>query len=166
MTLIKSNWIMLLFSRSVMSDSLWPHGLQGARFPCSSLSPGVCSFQVHWVGDAIQPSHPLLPASPLLSIFPSIRVFSKESALHISGQSIGDSASVLAMNIQGWFPLGLTGLTCLLFKGLSFFSTTTQKHQFFGTQPSLWSNSHVYMTTGKTIALTIQIFVGKAMSAF
>ena len=71
------------------------------------------------------------------------------------------------MNIQGWFPLGLTGLISLLYKGLSrvFSSTTVQKHQFFDTQPSLWSNSHIpYMTTGKTIALTRQTFVGKVMS--
>ena len=142
------------------------HGMQSARLPCSSPSPGVCSFQVHWVSDAIQSSHPLWSPSPLLSIFPSIRVFSKGSALRISGQSIGDSASVLAMNIQGWFPWGLTGLISLLFKGLSFSSTTTKKHQFFGTQPSLWSNSHLYMTTAKTIALTLRIFAGKAMSDF
>ena len=82
--------------------------------------------------------HPLLL---LLSIFPSFRVFSNESG----GQIIGASASVLSMNIQDWFPLGLTGLISLLSKGLSrvFSSTTIQKHQFFGTQTSLWSNSHI-----------------------
>ena len=63
-----------------------------------------------------------------------------------SGQSIGASASVLSMNIQGWFPLGLTGLISLLSKGLSrvFSNTTVQKHQFFSTQPSLWSNFHIH----------------------
>ena len=86
--------------------------------------------------------HLLLP-----SIFPSIRVFSNESALHIRwpiGTSV--SASVLPVNIQGWFPLGLTGLISLQSKGLSsvFFSTTIWKHLFFGTQPSLWSNSHIH----------------------
>ena len=62
------------------------------------------------------------------------------------GQSIRALASVLPMNIQGLFPLGLTGLISLLFKGLSrvFSSTAVQKHQFFGVQPSLWSNSHIY----------------------
>ena len=69
------------------------------------------------------------------------------------GQSIGTSAStpVLPMNIQGWFPLGLTGLISLQSKGFSrvFSSTTIWKHQFFGAQPSLWSNSHLYMTAGK-----------------
>ena len=71
------------------------------------------------------------------------------------------------MNIQDRFPLGLTGLISLLSKGLSrvFSNTKIQKHKFFSTQPSLWSNSHIsYMTTGKTIALTRWTFVGKVMS--
>ena len=77
------------------------------------------------------------------SIIPSIRVFSNESALWIRWPGMG--ASVFPMNIQGWFPLGLTGLISLLFKGLSriFFSTTVRKHQFSGCQPFLWSNSHI-----------------------
>ena len=84
------------------------------------------------------------------------------------GQSIGASALalVLPMNIQDWFHLGLTGLISLQSKRLSrvFSNTTVQKHQFFSTQPSLRSNSHPYMTTGKTVALTRQTFVGKVMS--
>ena len=84
------------------------------------------------------------------------------------GQSIGASASasVLPMNIQDWFPVELTGLSSLLSNGLSrvFSSTTVWKYQFFSPQASLWSNSH--MTTGKTIALNIQTFVGKVMSLF
>ena len=85
-------------------------------------------------------------------------------------QSIGasTSASVLPRNIQDWFPLGWTGLISLLSIGLSkvFSSATIQKHQFFGTQPSLWSNSHIcwYLTTGKTMALTRWTFVGKVIS--
>ena len=81
-----------------------------------------------------------------------------------SGQSIRASASVLPMNIHGWFPLRLTGLMSLLSKGLSrvFSSTTIQKPQFFGAQPFFMIQlSHPYMTTGKTIALTIWTFVGK-----
>ena len=73
----------------------------------------------------------------------------------------------LPMSIQGWFPLGLTSLISWQSRGLSrvFFSTTIQKHQFLSTQPSLWSHlSHPSMTTGKTIALTIQIFVSQVMS--
>ena len=95
------------------------------------------------------PSNHLILCHPLLllpSIFPSIRVISNESVFHISGQSIGASASVLPMDIQGWFPLGLTGLISLQSKGLSriFSSTTVQKHQFFSAHPSLWSNSHIH----------------------
>ena len=80
------------------------------------------------------------------------------------GQSIG--ASVLPRNIQGWFLLELSGLICMQSKGLSriFSSTTIWKHQFFGTQLSSQSNSHPYITTGKTIALTRWTFVGKVMS--
>ena len=106
----------------------------------------LAQTHVHWVGDAIQPSHPLSSPSPTALIFPSIRVFSNESALCIRSQSIGASASasVLPMNIQDWFPLGLIGLI-LQSKELSrvFSNTTVQKHQFFCTQPSLWSNSHM-----------------------
>ena len=82
----------------------------------------------------------------LLSVFPSIRVFSSESVLCIRWPNIGASASVLPVKVQGWFPLGLTGLISLLSKGLSraFSNTTVQKHQFFGTQPSSQSNSHIH----------------------
>ena len=119
------------------------------------------------------PSNHLILCCPLLfppSIFPSMRVFFYESALHIRWPNIGasSSASVLPMNIQGWFPLGWTGLISLLSKGLSrvFSNTTVQKHQFFSTHLSLWSNSHVhpYMTTGKNVAFIVQTFVGKIMS--
>ena len=83
-------------------------------------------------------------------------------------QSTGASAlaSVLSMNIQGWFPLELTGLTSLLSNRLSgvFSSTTVQKHQFLGAQPSLWSNSHTCNDYWKTTTLTILTFVGKVMS--
>ena len=88
------------------------------------------------------------PLLLLLSIFPSIRVFSNESVLHIRWPSIGASVSVsvLPMNIQGWFPLWLTALISLLSKGLSklFSNTIVQKHQFFGTQFSLQSNSYIH----------------------
>ena len=104
-------------------------------------------IHVHWVNDAIQPSHPLLPPSLLPSIFPSIRVFSNESALHIRWPKYwaSASASVLPMNIQDLFPLGLTDLISLLSKELSrvFSSTTIWTHQFCGAQPSLWSSSHI-----------------------
>ena len=95
----------------------------------------------------VMPSNHFILCWPLLllpSLFLSIRVFSNELAVPIGGQSIGASASILPVNIQDWFPLGWTGLI-LLSKGLSriFSSTTVQKHQFFGSQSSLWSKSHI-----------------------
>ena len=94
--------------------------------------------------ETVMPSNHLILCLPLFllpSIFPSIRVFSNEWALWIRWQStrVSASASVLPVNIQSWFPLGLTGLISLLSKGLSriFSNTTVQKHQFFGTQLSL-----------------------------
>ena len=106
----------------VMFDPLWPHGLQHPRLPCPSLSLGDCSNPC----PLSQWCHPTIPVSQLF-----------ESR----GQSIGTSASasVLLMNIQGWFPLGLTGLISLLFKELSrvFSSTSVRKKQFFVVQPSL-----------------------------
>ena len=90
------------------------------------------------------------------------------SYLFSSGcQSIGASASVFPRNFKGWFPLGLTDLISLLSKGLSriFSSTTVEKHQFFGTHPSLWSSSHICLwLLEKTIGLTIWTFVSKVMS--
>ena len=101
--------------------------------------------------ESMRASNHLVLCHPLLllpSIFPSIRVFSNESALRIRCQSIGASvsASVLLKNNQVWFPLELTGLISLQFKGLSrvFSNTTVQKYQFCSTQLSLWSNSHIH----------------------
>ena len=101
--------------------------------------------------ESVMPSNNLILCRPLLlppSNFPSISVFSNESAFASDGQSIGVSAStsVLPMNIQDWFPLGWTGWNSLQSKGLSrvFFRTTIEKHQFFADQPSLWSNSHIH----------------------
>ena len=100
--------------------------------------------------ESVMLSNHLILCCPVLllpSVFPSIRVFSRSWLFASGGQSIGASvwASVLQMNIQGWFPLGLTGLISLKSKIFSrvFSSTTAWKHQFFHTQPSLWSNSHI-----------------------
>ena len=86
--------------------------------------------------------HPLLLLLP--SVFPSISLFQWVSSLNQEAKVLEFQQPGLPMNIQGWFPLELTGLISLQSKGLSraFSSTTIQKHQFFGTQPSLWSNSH------------------------
>ena len=137
-------------------------------FPVLHYLPEFAQTHVHWDSDAIQPSHPLSPPSSL-ALNPIIRVFPNELIFASGSQSIGVSASalVLPMNIQSWFPLGLTGLIFLLSRGLSrvFSSTIVQKHQFFGAQPSLWVQlSHPSMTTRKTIALTRWTFVGKMMS--
>ena len=134
-----------LFTRSVVSDSLRPHGLQHARLPCPSPSSGV-QTHVHWISDDIQLSRPLSSPSPTaFNLSQHQGLFQWVSSLHQGGQSIRASASVLPMNIQDWFPLGLTDLI-LQFKRLSrvFSNTTVQKHQSFGAQPSFWSNSHIH----------------------
>ena len=131
-----------------MSDSLWLHGLQTFRLLCPSLSSRVCSSSrslSQWchptISFSVAPFFSCLQSLPTSGSFPMSWLFAS------GGQSIGASvsASVLPMNIQGWFPLGLTGLISMLSKGLSrvFFSTTIWKHQFFGAQPSLWSSSHI-----------------------
>ena len=127
------------FSHSVVSGSLQPHGLQHARLPCPSPASGVYSL-VHRVSGAIQPYHPLSPPVFLPSVFPSVRVFPSESVLRIRWPKYSASAaSLLAMNIQDWFPLWLTGLISLQSRGLSrvFSNATVQKHQFFSAQLSL-----------------------------
>ena len=108
-------------------------------FPVLHCLLEFAQTRVHWVGDAI---HHLILCRPLLLlplIFPSIMFFPMSQLCASGWQSIRVSASVLPMNIQGWFPLGLTGSISLLFKGLSrvFSSTTVWKCQFFSTQPSL-----------------------------
>ena len=136
-------------------------------FPVHHQLPELARSHVHWADEAIQPSisSSVIPFSCFQS-FPASGSFLMSRLFASGGQSIGASASVFPMNIQDWFPLGLTDLIPLPSKGLSsvFSNITVQKHQFFGTQPSLCSSSHPYMTTGKTIALTRRIFVGKVMS--
>ena len=132
-----------------MFNSLWPHGLTAAHQASLSVTNFWNLLKLTSI-ELVMSSNHLILCCPLLllpSVFPTIRVFSKMSWLFTSGgQSIGASASasVLPMNIQSWFLLGLNGLISLLSKGLSrvFSSTTLQKHQFFCTQPSLWSNFH------------------------
>ena len=132
----------------VVSYSLQPHGLQHARLPCSSPSPGACSNSCplsRWC-------HPTLSSSAALFFcpqsFPASRSFPMSQLFESGGQNIGTStsASVLPMNIQDWFPLGLTGLIFLQSKELSrvFCNTIVWKHQFFSAQPSLWSSSHMH----------------------
>ena len=127
-----------------MSDSWQPHELQCARLHCP---PRVCTTSCplsQWCHPTISYSVTLF--SSCAQSFPESGSFPMSQLFASGSQSIGASASisVLLMNIQGWFPLGLTGLISLLSKGFSgvFSSTTIWKHQFFGAQPSLWSNSH------------------------
>ena len=132
---------LLLFSCSVVSDSLWPHWLQHARLPCPSPSPRACSDSCQlswWCHPTILSSVVSFSSCP--QSFPASGSFLM-SRLFISGsQSIGasSSASVLPLNKQDWFPLGWTGWISLQSKGLSrvFFNTAVQKHQWFNTQPS------------------------------
>ena len=134
---------LLLFSRSVVSDSLWSHGLRHTRFPCPSLSLEFAQIHVRWVDDAIQPfSSSVTSFSSWPQSFPASGSFPMNQLFASGGQSIGVSASslVLPMNIQDWLPLGLTGLISLQSKGLLgvFSSIIIQKQQFFSTQLSLW----------------------------
>ena len=147
-----SGWILtphVKFSHSIVSNSLWPHGLQHARPPCPSPSPRAFSNSCpssRWCHPTISSS--VIPYSSHLQSFPASGSFPMSQLFTTGGQSIGvsASASVLPMNIQDWFPLGYTGLISLQSKELSrvFSNTTAQKHQFFGTQLSLWSNSHIH----------------------
>ena len=128
---------------------VWPKGLQHARLPCSSLSPWVCSKSCPlswWCHPTISSS--VTPFSSCPQSFPASGSFPMSqftSRAHSIGAWASASASVLTMNIQGWFPLGWTDLISLQYEGLSsvFSNTIVQKHQFFGTQPSLWSYSHI-----------------------
>ena len=150
------------FSCSVVSDSLWPHGLQPARLPCPSPTPGACSNSCplsQWCHLTISSS--VIPFSSCLQSSPASGSFQSVSSSHqVQGIEASASASVLPVDIQDWFPLGWTGLISLQSKVLSrvFSKTTAQKHQFFSAQLSLWSNSH-YMSTGKTSTLIIYIYV-------
>ena len=137
------------FSRSVVSNSLWPHGLQPPRPPCPSPTPRVYSNSCplsRWYHPTISSS--VFSFSSHLQSFPGSGSFQMSQFFTSGGWSIGASAStsVLLMNTQDWFPLGWTGWICLQSKGLSrvFSNTTVQKHQFFSTQVSLQSNSHIH----------------------
>ena len=155
------------FSRSVMSDSLWPHGLQHTRPPCPSPTPGVhpnpCPSS-RWCHPLISSS--VVPFSSHLQSFPASGSFPMSQFFASSGQSIGisASASVLPMNIQDWFPLGCTGWISLQSKGLS-----SLLHHHSSKVSILWGSafflvqlSQPYMTTGKTVAAHIP---GKSRTA-
>ena len=152
-----------------MSDSLWPYGLQHTRFPCPSSTPRACSNSCpssRWCHPTISSS--VIPFSCLQS-FPASGSFPMSQFFASGGHNIDTSvsASVLPMNIQDWFALGLTGLISFAVQGTlkkllqchSSKASVLQHSAFFMVQLS-----HPYMTTGKTIALTRRTFVGKVMS--
>ena len=156
-----------MLSHLVMSDSLQPHGLQHARFLCPSLSPWVCSnscLLCQWCHPTISSSVVLLP-----SVFPSIRIFSNESALHIrwpkywsfsfSTCPSSEYSGLISFKID-WFDfLAVPGILRSLLQHHSSKASILWCSAFFMVQLS-----HPYMTTGKTIALTIQTFVSKVLS--
>ena len=143
---LKSSWHTV--GSSVMSDSLWPYGLQHARLPCPPTLRAYSNSRPlnQWCHPTI--SSFAVPVSSCLQSFPAPGSFPKSRFFESGGQSTGvsASASVLPMNTQDWFPLRLTSLISLQSKGLSrvFSSTTFQKHQFFSAVLSLWPNSHIH----------------------
>ena len=153
-----------------MSDSLWPHEPQHTRPPCASPTPEFTQTHVHWVGNAIQPSHPLSPPSPPVLNLSQHQSFQMNQLFRSGGQRIGVSAStsVLPMNSQDWSPLGWTGWISLQSKGQTLKSllqhhsskaSILQCSAFF-----IFQLSHPYMTSGKRIALTRRTFLDKVMS--
>ena len=137
--------LLLLLSHSVMSNPLWPHGLQHSRLPCLALFPGVCSDSCplsRWCHLTISSS--VIPFSSCLQSFPTSGSFPMSQFFALGAQSIGTlaSATVLPMNNQGWFPLRLTGLISLLSKGPSRVFSRTKRFM------SKWQTN-----CGKDIAL-------------
>ena len=153
-----------------MKGCLWPNGPQHSRPPCQSPTPGVypksCPLS-RWCHPTISSS--VVPSSCLQS-FPASGSFPVSRLFTSGGQSIGDSASVLPMNIQGWFSLGLTGWISLQSKGHSrvFSNTTVQKHQFFDSKRCpqvlleaiclLWRNACVFSQHFDWVVFDIELY--------
>ena len=125
-----------------------PMDCNAPGFPVHHQLLDLAQIHVHWVGDAIQISHPLSPSSPHAFNLSQHQSFQMSQFFTSGGQIIGASvlASVFPKSIQDWFPLACTGWISLLSKGLSrvFSNTTVQMHQFFGAQLSLQFNSHIH----------------------
>ena len=156
------------FSWSIMSDSLWPHGLQHARPPCPSPTPGACSNSCpssQWCYRTISSS--VVPFSSPPSIFPSIRVFSKESVLRIGWPKYWSFSISAPMNMKsGLISFRMDWLDLLAVQGTlkSLLQHHSSKASILGHSAFfIVQLSHPYMTTGKTIALTRQTLVGKVM---
>jgi len=157
------------FSCWVVSDSLRPHGLQHFRPPCPSPTPEFTQTHVYQVSDAIQPSHPLLSLLLLPSVFPSIRIFSNESALCIRWPKhwsfsfnispSNEHPGPISFRMDWLDLLAAQGTLKILLQHHSSEASILRHSAFFMVQLS-----HPYTTTGKTIALTRWTFVGKVMS--
>ena len=162
-------WILeaLLFTSSVMSNSATPWTAACQASWSFTMSGGLLKLMS--IESMMPSNYPILcpPFTSHNQSFPASRSFQMSQLSASGGQITGAlaSASVLPMKIQDWFPLAWTGWISLLSKGFLrvFSNSTVWKHQLFRTQPSLWSNWHPYMTTGKTIALNRLTFVGKVM---
>ena len=156
------------FSHSVMSDSLWLQGLQHTRLPCP-ITNSRSLLKLMSIESVMPSNHHILCCTlSCLQFFPASGSFLTSQFFSSGGQSIGvsASASVLPVNVQDWFPLGWTGWISLQSKGLSRVlqhhsskASILRRSAFFIVQLS-----HPYLTTGKTIALTLQTFIGKVMS--
>ena len=154
-----------LLSRVRLFATPWTTACQAScPSPAPKVHPNSCPLS-RWCHPTVSSS--VVPFSSCPQSFPASRSFQMSQPFASGGQSTGVSASAsfLPKNTQDWSPLEWTGWISLQSKGLArvFSSTAVQNHQFFGTQFSSQSNSHPYMTTGKTIALTRQTFVGKVM---
>ena len=141
----------IICSFTKLCPTLWdPMDWSTTGFPVLHQLLEFAQTHLHWFGDAIQPSHPLLlPSPPAFNLSQHEGLFQWVGSSHQVAKilALQLSASVLPMIIPGWFPLGLTGLISLQSKRLSrvWSNTTIQKHQFFGTHLSLWSNPHIYL---------------------
>ena len=137
-----------------MSNSLRPYGLQHSRLPCPSPSPGVCSN-----------SHPLnrwcYPTSSSSVVLPTIRVFSNELAFHIKWPKCWSFSNSPSNEYSGLISFRIDWFDLFAVQGTL---KSLLQHHSSKAQPSLWSNSHPYMTTGKTVALTVWTFVSKVAS--
>ena len=124
----------------------WSVGWEDSLEKAKAIHSSILAWRISWTLQSMGLHKVRHNWATFTFTFPAMRVFSNESALPIRWSNTGASASVLPMNIQGWFPLGLTGLISGQSKGLSrvFHSTIAGKHEFFDTQPFLWFNSHIH----------------------
>ena len=143
-------WLLVQFSSVSQSCPTLcnPTDCNMPGLPVHHQLPEFTQTYIHWVSDAIKPSQPLFsPSPPAFNLSQHQGLFKWISSSHqVAKVLVLASVSVHPMNIQDWLPLGWTGWISLQSKGLSrvFSNMTVQKHQFFGTQPSLWSNSHIH----------------------